>query len=104
MVFFEGEQRFELDDLLHASTEMLGNGRFGTAYKAILDYGNVVGVKRLKDLSVNGKKEFKQQMEILGRLRPPNLVSLTAYYFARDEKLLVYDYMPNGNLFWLLHG
>ncbi|KAL2542562.1 putative leucine-rich repeat receptor-like protein kinase [Abeliophyllum distichum] len=104
MVFFEGEQRFELEDLLRASAEMLGKGGFGTAYKAVLDDGTVVAVKRLKDLSVNGKKEFEQQMEILGRLRHPNLVSLKAYYFARDEKLLVYDYMPNGNLFWLLHG
>ncbi|KZV42097.1 Leucine-rich repeat transmembrane protein kinase family protein [Dorcoceras hygrometricum] len=104
MVFFDGERRFELEDLLRASAEMLGKGGFGTAYKAILDDGNVVAVKRLKDLNVNGKKEFEQQMEILGRLRHSNLVSLKAYYFARDEKLLVYDYMPNGNLFWLLHG
>lgn len=104
MVFFDVERRFELEDLLRASAEMLGKGGFGTAYKAILDDGNVVAVKRLKDLNVNGKKEFEQQMEILGRLRHSNLVSLKAYYFARDEKLLVYDYMPNGNLFWLLHG
>ncbi|KAK6122292.1 hypothetical protein DH2020_043912 [Rehmannia glutinosa] len=104
MVFFEGERRFELEDLLRASAEMLGKGGFGTAYKAILDDGNVVAVKRLKDLIVNGKKEFEQQMEVLGRLKHPNLVGLKAYYFARDEKLLVYEYMPNGNLFWLLHG
>ncbi|KAI3467062.1 hypothetical protein Pfo_023725 [Paulownia fortunei] len=104
MVFFDGERRFELEDLLRASAEMLGKGGFGTAYKAILDDGNVVAVKRLKDLNVNGKKEFDQQMEVLGRLRHPNLVGLKAYYFARDEKLLVHDYMPNGNLFWLLHG
>ncbi|KAI5677521.1 hypothetical protein M9H77_08471 [Catharanthus roseus] len=104
MVFFEGAKRFELEDLLRASAEMLGKGGFGTAYKAILDDGNVVAVKRLKEVSLNGKKDFEQQMEVLGRLKHPNLVSLKAYYFARDEKLLVYDYMPNGNLFWLLHG
>ncbi|KAH6822487.1 leucine-rich repeat transmembrane protein kinase family protein [Perilla frutescens var. hirtella] len=104
IVFFEGVRRFELEDLLRASAEMLGKGGFGTAYKAILDDGNVVAVKRLKDLGVNGKKEFEQQMEVLGRLKHPNLVELKAYYFAKDEKLLVYDYMPNANLFWLLHG
>lgn len=104
MVFFDGERRFELEDLLRASAEMLGKGGFGTAYKAILDDGNVVAVKRLKDLNMNGKKDFEQQMEVLGRLKHPNLVGLRAYYFARDEKLLVHDYMPNGNLFWLLHG
>ncbi|CAN0870303.1 Probable leucine-rich repeat receptor-like protein kinase At1g68400 [Linum grandiflorum] len=112
MVFFEGAKRFELEDLLRASAEMLGKGGFGTAYKAVLDDGHVVAVKRLKDANivpggsggggVGGKME--QHMEILGRLRHPNLVSLKAYYFAREEKLLVYDYMPNGSLFWLLHG
>ncbi|KAL4279526.1 hypothetical protein GQ457_03G007150 [Hibiscus cannabinus] len=104
MVFFEGVRRFELEDLLRASAEMLGKGGFGTAYKAVLDDGNVLAVKRLKDTNVGGKREFEQQMEVLGRLRHPHLVSLKAYYFAREEKLLVYDYMPNGSLFWLLHG
>lgn len=104
MIFFEGERRFELEDLLRASAEMMGKGGLGTAYKAILDDGSVVAVKRLKDLNVNGKKEFEQQMEVLGRLKHRNLVALKAYYFARDEKLLVFDYLPNGSLFWLLHG
>ncbi|KAK8627303.1 hypothetical protein V6N13_134917 [Hibiscus sabdariffa] len=104
MVFFEGVRRFELEDLLRASAEMLGKGGFGTAYKAVLDDGNVLAVKRLKDTNVGEKREFEQQMEVLGRLRHPHLVILKAYYFAREEKLLVYDYMPNGSLFWLLHG
>lgn len=106
MVFFEGARRFELEDLLRASAEMLGKGGFGTAYKAVLDDGDVVAVKRLKEGGGGGggKREFEQQMEVLGRLRHPNVVGLKAYYFARDEKLLVFDYMPNGSLFWLLHG
>ncbi|KAK1423083.1 hypothetical protein QVD17_18377 [Tagetes erecta] len=104
MVFFEGARRFELEDLLKASAEMLGKGGFGTAYKAVLDDGNVVAVKRLKEVVIGGRREFEHHMEVLGMLRHPNVVSLKAYYFARDEKLLVYDYMSNGNLFWLLHG
>ncbi|KAI9088642.1 hypothetical protein K1719_029756 [Acacia pycnantha] len=104
MVFFEGVKKFELEDLLRASAEMLGKGGFGTAYKAVLDDGSVVAVKRLKDAQIGGKKDFEQHMEILGRMRHPNIVHLRAYYFARDEKLLVSDYMPNGSLFWLLHG
>ncbi|GKE37696.1 probable leucine-rich repeat receptor-like protein kinase, partial [Tanacetum coccineum] len=103
MVFFEGARKFELEDLLRASAEMLGKGGFGTAYKAVLDDGNVVAVKRLKEAAIGGRKEFEERMEVLGRLRHTNVVSLKAYYFARDEKLLVYDYMSNGNLFWLLH-
>ncbi|KAL4179044.1 hypothetical protein AMTRI_Chr13g118130 [Amborella trichopoda] len=104
VVFLEGENRFEIDDLLKASAEMLGKGGFGTAYKAVLEDGQVVTVKRLKEAQVSGRREFEAHMDVLGRLRHPNLVSLRAYYFARDEKLLVYDYMPNGSLFSLLHG
>lgn len=104
MVFFEGVKRFELEDLLRASAEMLGKGTLGTVYKAVLDDGSVVAVKRLKEINISGKKEFEQRMEVLGKLRHSNIVSLKAYYFARDEKLLVFDYMVNGSLFWLLHG
>lgn len=104
MVFFEGAKRFELEDLLRASAEMLGKGTLGTVYKAVLDDGSVVAVKRLKEVHSGGKKEFEQRMEVIGKLRHTNIVSLKAYYFARDEKLLVFDYMVKGSLFWLLHG
>lgn len=104
MVFFEGAKRFEVEELLRASAEMLGKGAFGTAYKAVLDDGSVVAVKRLKEINIGGKREFELRMDVLGRFRHPNIVSLRAYYFAKDEKLLVSDYMPNGSLFWLLHG
>jgi serine/threonine protein kinase len=83
---------------------MLGKGTLGTVYKAVLDDGSVVAVKRLKEVQIGGKREFEQRMEVLGKLRHSNIVSLKAYYFARDEKLLVFDYMVNGSLFWLLHG
>ncbi|KAJ0692902.1 putative protein kinase RLK-Pelle-LRR-III family [Helianthus annuus] len=104
MVFLDGVRRFEVEDLLRASAEMLGKGGFGTAYKAVLDDGNVVAVKRMKEAAIGGRREFEHHMEVLGMVRHPNVVSLKAYYFARDEKLLVYDYLSNGNLFWLLHG
>ncbi|GLJ09960.1 hypothetical protein SUGI_0119200 [Cryptomeria japonica] len=104
LVFFEGTRQFELEDLLRASAEMLGKGTFGTAYKAVLEDGNVVAVKRLKDAQGSGKRDFEQHMELVGKLRHLNLVSLKAYYYARDEKLLVYDYMANGSLYSLLHG
>ncbi|KAK1298861.1 putative leucine-rich repeat receptor-like protein kinase [Acorus calamus] len=109
MFFFEGERRFEVEELLRASAEMLGKGGFGTAYKAVLDDGTAVAVKRLRDVSSGGgsgggKRDFEALMDFIGGLRHPNLVTLKAYYFARDEKLLVYDYMPNGSLFSHLHG
>ncbi|CAH8352269.1 unnamed protein product [Eruca vesicaria subsp. sativa] len=43
-------------------------------------------------------------MEIVGKIRHPNVVPLRAYYYSKDEKLLVFDFMPNGSLSALLHG
>ncbi|KAL1559363.1 putative inactive receptor kinase [Salvia divinorum] len=95
---------FDLEDLLRASAEVLGKGSHGTTYKAILDESTTVAVKRLKEVGV-AKKEFDQYMEHVGRLgRHPNIVPLLAYYCSKDEKLLVYEYMPSGSLSAALHG
>ncbi|XWS46423.1 hypothetical protein CRYUN_Cryun14cG0065300 [Craigia yunnanensis] len=104
LVFFGKAPRvLDLEDLLRASAEVLGKGTFGTAYKATLETGMVVAVKRLKDVTVP-EKEFKEKMELVGAMHHQNLVPLRAYYFSGDEKLLVYDYMPMGSLSALLHG
>ncbi|KAA3474551.1 putative inactive receptor kinase [Gossypium australe] len=104
LVFFGKASRvFDLEDLLRASAEVLGKGTFGTTYKATLEMGVVVAVKRLKDVTVS-EKEFKEKMEVVGSMDHQNLVPLRAYYFSADEKLLVYDYMPMGSLSSLLHG
>ncbi|KZV14400.1 putative inactive receptor kinase-like [Dorcoceras hygrometricum] len=94
---------FELEDLLRASAEVLGKGTFGTAYKAMLETGLPVVVKRLRDTNM-GEREFREKMEEVGRLDHENLVPLRAYYYNREEKLLVYDYLPMGSLSALLHG
>ena len=105
LVFFEGcSYNFDLEDLLRASAEVLGKGSYGTTYKAILEEGTTVVVKRLKEVVV-GKKEFEQQMENVGRVsQHPNVVPLRAYYYSKDEKLLVYDYIAAGSFSALLHG
>ena len=105
LVFFEGSSyNSDLEDLLRASAEVLGKGSYGTASKAILEEGTIVVVKRMKEVAV-GKKEFEQQMEIVGRVScHPNVVPLRAYYYSKDEKLLVFDYITGGSLFALLHG
>ncbi|KAJ0228766.1 inactive receptor kinase [Hirschfeldia incana] len=105
LVFFEGSSyNFDLEDLLRASAEVLGKGSYGTAYKAVLEESTTVVVKRLREVAV-GKKEFEQQMEIISEVgQHPNVVPLRAYYYNKDEKLLVCDYYPAGNLSSLLHG
>ncbi|KAF2305793.1 hypothetical protein GH714_008193 [Hevea brasiliensis] len=88
LFFFEGcSYNFDLEDLLRASAEVLGKGSYGTAYKAVLEDGTTVVVKRLKEVAV-GKKEFEQQMEVVGRAgQHSNVVPLRAYYYSKDEKL-----------------
>ena len=105
LVFFEGcSYNFDLEDLLRASAEVLGKGSYGTAYKAVLEESTTVVVKRLKEVVV-GKRDFEQQMDIVGRVgQHPNVVPLRAYYYSKDEKLLVYDYVSGGSLSALLHG
>ncbi|KAJ6831615.1 putative inactive receptor kinase [Iris pallida] len=105
LVFFEGcAYNFDLEDLLRASAEVLGKGSYGTTYKAVLEDGTTVVVKRLREVAV-GKKEFEQQMEIIGRIgQHPNVLPLRAYYYSKDEKLLVFEYVPAGNFSTLLHG
>ncbi|XP_042019340.1 probable inactive receptor kinase At1g48480 [Salvia splendens] len=93
----------ELEDLLKASAEVLGKGTFGTAYKAVLEMGLAVAVKRLRDVTMP-EKEFRKKMEEIGRMDHPNLVALRAYYYNGEEKLLVYEYLPLGSLSALLHG
>ncbi|KAK4369781.1 hypothetical protein RND71_009256 [Anisodus tanguticus] len=104
LVFFgKMAKNFNLDDLLKASAEVLGKGTFGTAYKAALESGITLVVKRLRDVTVP-EKEFREKIEEVGKMNHENLVPLRAYYYSRDEKLLVYDYVPMGSLSALLHG
>ncbi|CAA6659090.1 unnamed protein product [Spirodela intermedia] len=92
LVCFEGGEYLRLDCLLKASAE------------AALDDGLIVAVKRLDVSCFPAGKAFDQQMRVIGMVRHRNLVSLRAYYNAREEKLLVYDYLPNGSLHSLLQN
>ncbi|KAG7549570.1 Protein kinase domain [Arabidopsis thaliana x Arabidopsis arenosa] len=105
LFFFERcNHNFDLEDLLKASAEVLGKGSFGTAYKAVLEDTTAVVVKRLREV-VASRKEFEQQMEVVGKINQhSNFVPLLAYYYSKDEKLLVYKYMTKGSLFGIMHG
>ncbi|PPR88845.1 hypothetical protein GOBAR_AA31846 [Gossypium barbadense] len=104
LVFFEGGvYSFDLDDLLRASAEVLGKGTVGTSYKALLEEGTMVVVKRLKDVAAN-ERVFEIHMETLGKMKHENLVPLRAFYYSDDEKLLVLDFMEEGSLSALLHS
>ncbi|CAI8599261.1 unnamed protein product [Vicia faba] len=108
LIFCAGEsQVYTLDQLMKGSAELLGRGCLGTTYKAVLDNRLIVTVKRFDCGKMGGhvsKEVFERHMESVGGLRHPNLVPLRAYFQANHERLIIYDYQPNGSLFSLIHG
>ncbi|KAJ6373669.1 hypothetical protein OIU78_029366 [Salix suchowensis] len=80
-----------------------GRERFGIAYKAALEDASTVVVKRLKEVTVP-KKEFEQQMIVAGNIRHANVCPLRAYYYSKDERLMVYDFYEEGSVSSILHG
>ncbi|KAK3121749.1 hypothetical protein QOZ80_8BG0660280 [Eleusine coracana subsp. coracana] len=107
LVFLGGapDRPYDLDTLLRASAEVLSKGAHGTTYRATLDGGApVLAVKRLRDVRVP-EQEFRERAAEVGAMRHDNLPRLRAYFYGREEKLLVYDFVGNGaSLSALLHG
>ncbi|KAI5684519.1 hypothetical protein M9H77_05747 [Catharanthus roseus] len=107
LMFCNGEaELYSLELLMRASAELLGRGTIGTTYKAVLDNQLIVSVKRLDacKTAITSPEAFDQQMEAVGVLRHPNLVPVRAYFQAKQERLIIFDYQPNGSLFNLIHG
>uniref|UniRef100_A0ACD5XTW0 Uncharacterized protein n=1 Tax=Avena sativa TaxID=4498 RepID=A0ACD5XTW0_AVESA len=105
LVHFDGPLAFTADDLLCATAEIMGKSTYGTVYKATLEDGSLVAVKRLREKITKGHKEFEAEAAALGKVRHPNLLSLRAYYLGpKGEKLLVFDYIPKGSLSAFLHA
>ncbi|CAN1144405.1 Probable L-type lectin-domain containing receptor kinase S.5 [Linum perenne] len=96
-------KKFKLDELSEATENFhlknkLGKGGFGTVYKGVLRNGEVVAVKKVSEVTSQGKQEFVAEITTIGNLRHRNLVKLIGWARERCEYLLVYEYMPNGSL------
>ncbi|CAH9080165.1 unnamed protein product [Cuscuta epithymum] len=95
-------------DLLSATSNfdrgtLLAEGRFGPVYRGFLPGGTHVAIKVLVHGSTLTNQEAAREFEYLGRIKHPNLVALTGYCLAGDQRIAVYDYMENGNLHDLLY-
>lgn len=104
LIFFTDEPKFQMNELLKASAEALGQGIMGNSYKAMLNGGASIVVKRLRDLKPMTREDYAKQLHGIADLKHPNLLPLLAYYNSRDERLLLYRYAERGNLFFRLHG
>ncbi|KAJ8767798.1 hypothetical protein K2173_020738 [Erythroxylum novogranatense] len=95
-------------DLLSATSNfdrgtLLAEGKFGPVYRGFLPGGIHVAVKVLVHGSTLTDQEVASELEYLGRIKHPNLVPLTGYCLAGDQRIAIYEYMENGNLQNLLH-
>ncbi|CAN1276926.1 Probably inactive leucine-rich repeat receptor-like protein kinase IMK2 [Linum perenne] len=105
LVHFDGPFIFTADDLLCATAEIMGKSAYGTAYKATLEDGNQIAVKRLKEKTTKVQREFEVEAAAIGKIRHPNLLPLRAYYIGpKGEKLLAFDYLTRGSLSSYLHA
>ncbi|KAL2931035.1 Cysteine-rich receptor-like protein kinase 4 [Bienertia sinuspersici] len=82
--------------------QKLGQGGFGSVYKGTLPNGQEIAVKRLSKISSQGVEEFKNEVVLIANLQHRNLVRLLGFCLAGDEKLLVYEFVPNKSLNYFL--
>ncbi|XP_051124549.1 receptor protein-tyrosine kinase CEPR1-like [Andrographis paniculata] len=110
---------FDQREIIEAMVDknVVGYGGSGTVYRIELSSGEVVAVKKLWSSSRKAKtyplmsdhdnqtldKELATEVETLGSIRHKNIVKLYCYFSNVDFSLLVYEYMPNGNLWDALH-
>ncbi|XP_061336442.1 calcium/calmodulin-regulated receptor-like kinase 1 [Gastrolobium bilobum] len=102
-----GIPKYSYKDMQKATsnfTTIIGHGAFGPVYKAQMSTGETVAVKVLGTDSRQGENEFLTEVLLLGRLHHKNLVGLVGYAAEREQRMLLYSYMSNGNLASHLYG
>ncbi|KAK9092190.1 hypothetical protein Syun_027101 [Stephania yunnanensis] len=98
---------FDLASLMVATENFshdnkLGTGGFGSVYKGKLSDGREIAVKRLSKNSGQGVNEFKNEVLLIARLQHRSLVQIIGCCVEEEEKMLIYEYMPNKSLDFLL--
>ena len=86
-----------------SKNNFIGQGGFGHVHKVVLPNEKVVAVKQLKLESKQGERGFRAEVEVISRIHHKLLVSLVGYCISGEQRLLVYEFVPNGNLEYHLH-
>uniref|UniRef100_A0A2N9I596 non-specific serine/threonine protein kinase n=1 Tax=Fagus sylvatica TaxID=28930 RepID=A0A2N9I596_FAGSY len=112
---FDGTRRnsdlplFDLSTIIAATNNFsvfnkLGEGGFGSVYKGLLHNGMEIAVKRLSKSSRQGIEQFKNEVELISKLQHRNLVKILGCCIQEEEKMLIYEYLPNKSLDYVLFG
>ncbi|QHO39342.1 Cysteine-rich receptor-like protein kinase [Arachis hypogaea] len=80
----------------------IGKGGFGQVYKGVLPDGRHIAVKRLSKSSTQGATEFKNEVLLIAKLQHKNLVAFLGFCLEGQEKILIYEYVPNKSLDYFL--
>ncbi|XP_039169934.1 putative cysteine-rich receptor-like protein kinase 35 [Eucalyptus grandis] len=99
--------QFDWDNLRAATNDFsqenkLGEGGFGEVYEGRLPNGQEIAVKRLSQSSRQGVQEFMNEILLVAKLQHRNLVRLLGFCLEEEEKLLVYEFVPNKSLNYFL--
>ncbi|KAK2414153.1 G-type lectin S-receptor serine/threonine-protein kinase [Trifolium repens] len=97
LLIFDFEKLATATNNFHLSNK-LGQGGFGPVYKGKLQDGREIAVKRLSRASGQGLEEFMNEVVVICKLQHRNLVRLLGCCIEGDEKMLMYEYMPNKSL------
>ncbi|KAG6722419.1 hypothetical protein I3842_03G158700 [Carya illinoinensis] len=94
---------FDLESIVAATDSFsdenkLGQGGYGPVYKGTFPGRQEIAVKRLSSVSGQGLQEFKNEVVLIAKLQHRNLVRLRGYCIKGEEKILLYEYMPNKSL------
>ncbi|XP_022142139.1 putative receptor-like protein kinase At4g00960 [Momordica charantia] len=95
--------QFDFDTIKVATNEFsdenkVGEGGFGVVYKGSLSNGQNIAVKRLSRDSGQGGVEFKNEVLVMAKLQHRNLVRLLGFCLEGNERLLIYEFLPNSSL------
>ncbi|XP_021986523.2 probable leucine-rich repeat receptor-like protein kinase IMK3 [Helianthus annuus] len=103
--YFDSTMPFTVVDLFCAKVETMGTSIYGSDYKATLENGFEVAVKRLRIKVTKSDTEFEAELEFIGKVRHPNLLATRACYLdPNGDKILVFDYMRKGSRAAFLHA